>query len=59
MIDPANPRCGGPGIRSTHVFISGTNRAIPPGSRPEGQPEPKDTDRCQCGQFTYLQIKQR
>lgn len=54
MIDPAHPRCEGPG--GTHVFVHGLDLQVPAGTA-KTPSVPKDSDRCQCGQFTYDQLK--
>ncbi len=53
MINPANPTCGASG---THVFVHGLDRQVPPGTT-KTPSVPKDSDRCQCGKFTYSQVK--
>ena len=53
MIDPANPTCA---VSGTHVFVHGLDRAVAPGTA-KVPSVPKDTDRCQCGKYSYADLK--
>jgi hypothetical protein len=52
-MDPSNPQCQPNG---THVFVHGLDRVVPEGTR-KVPSIPKLTDRCQCGKYTWDQLK--